>query len=428
MTSMINKGVDIVRIAMELDKGGQYEEALAKYKHGLEYLINGLKYEKSAKRKEVIKRKVTEYIARAEQLKKMLDDSSIEAPAASPTSGTAQRGRKPSGKKGGGKQSKEDKEDEKMAGAISGAIVREKPNIRWDDVAGLETAKAALREAVILPMKFPHLFEGKRQPWRGILLYGPPGTGKSFIAKAVATEVTATFFSISSSDLVSKWQGESERLVKQLFEMAREEAPSIVFIDEIDSLCGARSDNESESSRRIKTEFLVQMQGVGKDSTGVLVLGATNLPMNLDSAVRRRFEKRIEIGLPDKVARTRMLELNLGSTPHTIGKDDLSGFADRLEGFSGSDISVLVRDALMEPVRQLQRATHFRRNAEGKYEACSPGTPGSEPMSLMDIDPESLAVPKVEARHFESSVRHCKPSVGRDDLERIGKFTAEFGQ
>merc|ERR1712048_1546694 len=110
----------------------------------------------------------------------------------------------------------------KMQTKLDGAIVREKPNVKWEDVAGLESAKEALKEAVILPIKFPHLFTGNRKPWRGILLFGPPGTGKSYLAKAVATEADSTFFSVSSSDLVSKWMGESEKLVSNLFQMARD--------------------------------------------------------------------------------------------------------------------------------------------------------------------------------------------------------------
>jgi hypothetical protein len=155
------------------------------------------------------------------------------------------------------------------------------------DIAGLESAKEALKEAVILPIKFPQLFQGGgRKPWTGIMLYGPPGTGKSFLAKAVATEADATFYSVSSADLTSKWLGESEKLVKTLFTVARENKPAIIFIDEIDSIASSRSDSESESSRRIKTEFLVQMEGVGNSLDGVLILCATNLPWMIDSAVR----------------------------------------------------------------------------------------------------------------------------------------------
>merc|ERR1712157_700377 len=167
------------------------------------------------------------------------------------------------------------------------AIVTEKPNIKWDDVAGLDQAKDSLKETVILPTRFPQLFTGKRRPFKGILLYGPPGTGKSYLAKAVATEADSTFFSVSSADLISKWQGESERLVRTLFEMARESpgGRAIVFVDEVDSLCGSRSEGESDSGRRIKTEFLVQMDGVGNDSKGLLILGATNVPWELDAAI-----------------------------------------------------------------------------------------------------------------------------------------------
>lgn len=135
------------------------------------------------------------------------------------------------------------------------------------------------------------------------MLYGPPGTGKTFLAKACATEADATFFSISSSSLVSKYVGETEKMIKALFGLARERKPSIIFIDECDSLFTARSDNENEASRRAKTEFLTQMQGVGRDDQGILVLGATNIPWALDSAIRRRFEKRIYIPLPDLESR-----------------------------------------------------------------------------------------------------------------------------
>lgn len=170
---------------------------------------------------------------------------------------------------------------------MANAIVSEKPNVKWEDVAGLEMAKTSLKEAIILPSKFPDIFVGIRKPWKGILLYGPPGTGKTYLAKACATQANSTFFSISSSDLMSKYVGESEKLIKSLFHMAHEKSPSIIFIDEIDSLAGARSEGENESSRRVKTEFMVQMQGVGNDTGGVLVLGATNLPWALDSAIRR---------------------------------------------------------------------------------------------------------------------------------------------
>lgn len=235
----------------------------------------------------------------------------------------------------------EDEEKAKMRGALSSAIVTEKPDVKWDDVAGLDAAKEALKEAVILPARFPQLFTGKRRPWKGILLYGPPGTGKSYLAKAVATEADATFFAVSSSDLVSKWQGESERLVRSLFEMARENRPAIIFIDEIDSLCSNRSEGESDSTRRIKTEFLVQMQGVGNSHDGLLVLGATNVPWELDPAMRRRFEKRIYIPLPEPHARAKMFPLNLGDTPNDLSEADFDRLADMSEGYSGSDISVV---------------------------------------------------------------------------------------
>lgn len=154
---------------------------------------------------------------------------------------------------------------------------------------------------------------------------------------------------------------ESSRLVKQLFNMARENKPAIIFIDEVDALCGPRGEGESEASRRIKTELLVQMDGVGKDSKGVLILGATNIPWQLDAAIRRRFQRRVHISLPDINARMKMFMLAVGSTPCEMSQGDYRTLAEMSEGYSGSDISIAVQDALMQPIRKIQTATHYKK-------------------------------------------------------------------
>lgn len=150
------------------------------------------------------------------------------------------------------------------------------------------------------------------------------------------------------------------RLVKLLFSMARENKPSVIFIDEIDALCGPRGEGESEASRRIKTEILVQMDGVGNDSKGILVLGATNIPWQLDAAIRRRFQRRVHIGLPDPNGRARMFKLAIGDTDTALQASDYSVLSTKSDGFSGSDISNVVQHALMRPVRKILQATHFK--------------------------------------------------------------------
>lgn len=307
---------------------------------------------------------------------------------------------------------------------LASAIVTEKPNVRWDDVAGLEDAKAALQEAVVLPIRFPQLFQGERKPWRGILLYGPPGTGKSHIAKAVATEVDATFFSVSSSDLTSKWVGESEKLVRSLFEAAEARKPAIIFIDEVDALTTARTDDESEASRRLKNELLVRMSSVGD---GVLVLGATNVPWALDAAVRRRFERRIYIPLPDTQSRESLLRIHLGRTPHTLSDSHIRHLARRTDGLSGADVSVLVRDALMQPLRDLQSATHFRIGADGAWVPCDARDRGAREMRLMQVPADNLSNPEVTPAHFDKALTTTRPSVAASDLRRHEAFTKEFG-
>lgn len=310
-------------------------------------------------------------MSRAEQIKKMVLDHPKDENTGPSGSGAAAQKKKP---KGGDKDDEND-EDAKFKKALGEAIVSEVYDLTWDSVSGLEGAKEGLKEAVILPIRFPQLFDETRQPWRGILLYGPPGTGKSFLAKCCSAECKSTFFSISSSDLVSKWMGESEKLIKALFSMARERKPAIIFIDEVDSLCGSRSEGENDSSRRIKTEFLVQMQGVGNDMDGILVLGATNVPWELDNAIRRRFQKRIYISLPDANARSGIFRTKLGKTRNDLTEKDFITLGEQSEGYSGSDCAIVVNEALMMPVRKCQTGRHFKKTADGGWIPTFPSDP-----------------------------------------------------
>ncbi|TMW94096.1 hypothetical protein EJD97_010734 [Solanum chilense] len=427
------QAVAYVKQAVEEDNAGNYAKAFSLYMNALEYFKTHLKYEKNPKIKEAITQKFVEYLRRAEEIRSVLDEGG-GGPTSNGDAAVASRAKSKPKNGGGGGGEGDDSENVKLRAGLNSAIVREKPNVKWNDVAGLESAKQALQEAVILPVKFPQFFTGKRRPWRAFLLYGPPGTGKSYLAKAVATEADSTFFSVSSSDLVSKWMGESEKLVSNLFQMARESSPSIVFIDEIDSLCGQRGEgSESEASRRIKTELLVQMQGVGHDDDKkVLVLAATNTPYSLDQAIRRRFDKRIYIPLPDLKARQHMFKVHLGDTPHNLTESDFEQLARKTEGFSGSDISVCVNEVLFEPVRKTQDAEFFIKTSDGLWVPCGPRQAGAIQTNMQELAAKGLASkitpPPISIRDFDRVLWKQKPTVSKADLELHERFTKEFGE
>ncbi|MBE3043223.1 ATP-binding protein [Candidatus Bathyarchaeota archaeon] len=184
------------------------------------------------------------------------------------------------------------------------------------------------------------------------------------------------------------------RLIKQLFAMARESKPAVIFIDEIDALCSARGEGgESEASRRIKTEFLVQMDGVDNNNEGILVLGATNLPWGLDTAMLRRFQRVVHIGLPNPAGRAKLFQMAVGETPSTLSMHDFSELARMSEGFSGSDITNVVRQSLMYPVRKITRATHFKI-----VSLSSPSWPLPYPLSLLPFHSSLLFAGAVEER------------------------------
>lgn len=291
---------------------------------------------------------------------------------------------------------------------IKNEILVMNEEIHWDDIAGLSRAKSSLKETVVYPFLRPDLFRGLREPIRGMLLFGPPGTGKTMIAKAVATESKSTFFSISASSLLSKYLGESEKLVRALFYLAKRLAPSIIFIDEIDSLLTARSDNENESSRRIKTELLIQWSALssataqdhGDSDTRVLVLAATNLPWAIDEAARRRFSRRLYIPLPEYETRLYHLKKLMSKQKNDLTDTDFEVIAEMCSGFSGSDITALAKEAAMEPIRDLGER-------------------------LVDADFDKIR--GVMVKDFEKAMQTVKGSVSPSSLQQYRDWAAGFG-
>ena len=282
--------------------------------------------------------------------------------------------------------------------SIEQEIIDRGAPVSWESISGLAQAKEILQEAIIKPILYPNIYTGLRAPPKGILLFGPPGTGKTLLAKAVASQCGATFLNVSSATLTSKNYGDAEKLVRAMFSVARKHQPSVIFIDEVDSILGARGEGQHEASRRLETEFLVQMDGVGSNSEDrVLLIAATNRPQELDEAVRRRLTKRIYIPLPDPITRE-ILVVNLLKGNGHLGNGDIKKIVKSTDGFSGSDLAALCKEAALDSVRGL---SHQDLNAGN--------------------------VPPIKFKNFSNAAKIIRPSVPKSSLLAYEIWNKEFG-
>ncbi|MCF2139926.1 MAG: AAA family ATPase [Candidatus Lokiarchaeota archaeon] len=403
--AIFNAAIKMANQAIELDRNKQFDAAADKYLSASETLYDFAKFCKNSKLKALAIDKAKQYFKRAELLTNM-SKKKIKVPSGGkgPSSKKRTKDERDENKTDDEEQEEITDEEKELRKVIDGTIITERPKETWDDVAGMEIPKQAIREAVVLPMAHPELFTGARKPWRGILLFGPPGCGKTLLAKAAANECGVKFFAADSASLVSKWLGESEKLLKTLFKVARLDAPSLIFMDEIDSIAGKRgSGNEGGGERRLKTQFLQEMQGVKSESDKlVTVMAATNLPWQIDSAVLRRFEKKIYVGLPSIEGREKIFEL----CTKGVEKDDTVDFkalAAATEGYSGSDISTICREVVMLPVREL--------DVSGR---------------LTDGD-DTINVRPIRQEDFLNVMKFIKPVVSKEEIKRFEEWRDEYG-
>ncbi|QXJ27224.1 CDC48 family AAA ATPase [Saccharolobus shibatae] len=291
-------------------------------------------------------------------------------------------------------------------------IYIEVPEVKWTDIGGLEEIKEELKEVVEYPLKYSELYQNSGiEPPKGILLFGPPGTGKTMLAKAVATESGANFIAVRGPEILSKWVGESEKAVREIFRKARMYAPAVIFFDEIDSIAPIRGISyDSGVTERIVNQLLAEMDGIEK-LENVVVIAATNRPDILDPALLRpgRFEKLIYVPPPDKRARIEILKVHTRNI--VLGEDiSLEDVAEKTEGYTGADLAALVREATMRAIRESMKICIEKTN-----ENCKPTDTECKDKTMKEC--MKVNGVKVSLRHFEEAMRKVKPSVTQDMLQ-----------
>lgn len=313
-------------------------------------------------------------------------------------------------------------------------------DLSWNDVIGLGEVKQQLLMCTRVPRELPHLFTGEMATQRGILLYGPPGVGKTRIMKALAHESGMAFLPVTTADIISKYVGESMRYIKALFEVLREMKPCILFVDEIDGLCGSRdAGNESGEVKRAVGQFLQELDGVCEGRMeGILFVGATNLPWTLDSGILRRMDTRYYVPLPDLEARFNLLLYNCGLYPRGIGAslDQDCGWhlAELMANFSGSDIASVVKAAYKCTVEQVTSARRFKGVAIGEEKFLVPAEEDDQGPNILTVtydkvgNKAALMPVALNERHIKQAMQTIKPTTEASALKAYEEWTEAHGK
>jgi SpoVK/Ycf46/Vps4 family AAA+-type ATPase len=376
--------------AIKFDSQGARGMAITHYQQAIDALVKLLQLYPNSKLNQIYKERCNSYHNRIQALQQ---SHGVE-PAVDPKASDAEQ------KKSVQRQENENDFEE--------LIMKEKPDVTWDQVIGLDDAKSALRESIVYPTKRPDLFP---LGWpKGMLLYGPPGTGKTMLAAATANEMDGYFINVDASSMMSKWLGEAEKNVSKLFAMARKYAekegkPVILFVDEVDSLLGSRN-SEVGGEVRTKNQFLTEMDGVngkGKDLM-LYVIGATNKPWSLDWPFLRRFQKRIYVSLPTQEARENLFEQYTAPLSKNIDVNNTE-LAKLFDGYSASDIKDVCQAAQIKTVHEIFDAPDYHEPIEGE----SP----IQPRDLTTAD-------------FKNIMERRKPSVSTEMIRAYHKWSEEF--
>jgi len=380
---------------MKVDLSGALLEEFRKAKKNYEEALAKKDFEKArseAKRCATLLREVAKYVPNRDYyLRKAKEWEEVAESAGKETRKVSE----------GGEEAGED-----FRGYVRSFISTSK--VTWEDIAGLEEAKRLLKETVVVAVvQRPESI----QPWKGILLFGPPGTGKTLLASACAGSLNATFFNVRVSGILSKYFGESSRIISALYDVAREEAPSIVFLDEFDAIATKRGEM-SEASRRMLATILAELDGFvdKKSEKFTLTLAATNTPWDLDEAALSRFPRRIYVPLPDDEAVKEMIRI------HTKGLDISKLKLDEIAEecvrrlYSGRDVKALCQEAVWNMIREVNPLEDLST------------------LSFEELKRRRLNVRPLESRDFEEAFKKIKSPITAKDIERYEKWAEEFGQ